>query len=136
MPMTAVAATELLEEAGPICVEMLIADPGSRDGTLSGGDALCLMGRAALAAAKRHTNGQVVMVRAEDVRFHQPLPVGHILELTARVIHTDAHGMTILVDAMLQAQRGGRRTLALSGYFQMMAGANRAVMDFPHRSAI
>lgn len=126
MPMTAVPEGEAPDAAGVVRMETVVMDPGNGEDSLFGGDALCLMGRAALAAARRHTNAAVAMARTNDVRFHQPVPVGHILELTARVIHTRAGAMTVLVDGMVQARRGGRRTLALSGYFQMVTADDKA----------
>lgn len=121
MPMTAMTVEEPPMETSAVLMETVLGDASDHDGTLSGGNALRLMGKAALAAASRHTNGRVVMVRTDDVRFHQPVPIGHLLELTARVIHTNAAVMTVLVDGMMQSPAGGRRALALSGYFQMVA---------------
>ncbi len=125
MPVTAMmAAEELPMETSAVLMETVLAEAGDHDGTLFGGNALRLMGKAALAAASRHTNGKVTMARTDNLRFHQPVPIGHILELTARVIHTNQTAMTILVDGMIQSPAGGRRTLALSGYFQMIAVDN------------
>ncbi|MFV3131599.1 acyl-CoA thioesterase [Niveispirillum sp. KHB5.9] len=107
-------------ETGTTLMETVVSDPADHDGMLFGGNALRLMGNAALAAARRHTNGKVAMTRTDDVCFHQPVAIGQLLELTARVIHTDAASMTILVDGMVQSP-AGRRTLAMSGYFQMVA---------------
>ena len=120
MSVTAIGTEEgSLGSAAAVLLETVFPDAADPDGTLFGGNALRLMGKAALAAARCHTNGKVMMTGANGVRFHQPVPVGHLLELTARVIHTNEAAMTILVDGMAQSPAGGRRTLALSGYFQM-----------------
>lgn len=121
MPVTAIMAAEAPSPAPPVLMETVLPDAGDRDGMLCGGDALRLMGRAALDAAARHANARMVLVRVDDVRFHRPVPAGHRLELSARVIHVNAAALTILVDGMVQSAAGGRRTLALSGYFQMIA---------------
>lgn len=105
-------------------LEIILSDMADHDGALPGDDALRLMGRAALAAAGRHSNGRVVMTGANGLRFYRPVPVGHSLDLTARVIHADGTAMTVLVDGMAQSPTGGRRTLALSGYFQVATAAD------------
>jgi acyl-CoA hydrolase len=120
MSVTTIGTEEgALGEAATMLLETVLPDTADPDGTLFGGNALRLMGKAALAAARCHTNGKVMMTGANGVRFHQPVPVGHLLELTARVIHTNEAAMTILVDGMVQSPAGSRRTLALSGYLQM-----------------
>lgn len=122
MPVTRTMTGQPPEQARAVLTQTI--PPGGEngpDGMLFGGDALLLMGRAAQAVASRQTNGRVVMLATESVRFHQPVPVGHLLELTARLVHRKQATMTILVDGMMQSPAGGPRMLALSGYFQMLA---------------
>lgn len=129
MRMTMMVGDEPPMDAGTVLLETVVSDPAGHDGTLSGDNALGLMGKAALAAARRRGNGRVTMVRTDDVRFYHPIPAGHLLELTARIIHAstsraNATRMTVLVDGMAQPAAGGRRTLVLSGYFQMLAAGD------------
>lgn len=119
MTITATAAEGPSVKTSIMLMETVAGDADDQDGMLSGSNALRLMGKAALAAASRHTNGKAVMTRIDDVRLYRPVPVGNLLDLTARVIHMNADVMTILVDGMTQPPTGGRRTLAFSGYFQM-----------------
>ncbi|MFY8094557.1 MAG: hotdog domain-containing protein [Niveispirillum sp.] len=118
------ARTEAVPSATRIVwLETITPDMADDQGTLPAGDVLRLMGRAALAAASRYSNGQVMMTGVSSVRFHRSVPAGHMLELTAGIIHADAGAMNVLVDGMSQSRTDGRRTLAFSGYFQVIAAS-------------
>ncbi|MFV3074990.1 acyl-CoA thioesterase [Niveispirillum fermenti] len=122
MPVIGTMTEKQPAQAGTLLMETVLAGgTDGRDDLLSGGDALRLMGWAAQVAAGRHTNGRVMMMAADEVRFHRPVPIGHRLELMARLVHMRGTMMTILVDGMMQPPAGGPRALVLSGYFQMLA---------------
>ena len=52
-------------------------------GTLFGGTAQSLMGKAAFIAASHHARAAVVMARPEQIAFHHPVSVGQLVELHA-----------------------------------------------------
>lgn len=102
-------------------LEMVFPDASNHYGTLFGGNALSLMGKAAFMAASRHAGGSVVMVATDEVVFHRPVPVGQLLELTATVTRVGRSSMTVWVDGVAEAPGGGGRSPALRGRFEMVA---------------
>ena len=55
-------------------VEMVFPEHANHYGTLFGGHALSLMGKAAFVAATRHARCSVVMATSDKVEFHEPGP--------------------------------------------------------------
>jgi acyl-CoA hydrolase len=102
-------------------VEMIFPDQANHYGTLFGGNALSMMGKAAFVAATRHARAAVVMATSEKIEFHVPVRVGELFELTARVTRVGRSSMTVSVDAVSEALLSGERRLALRGTFEMVA---------------
>jgi acyl-CoA hydrolase len=112
-PETAIAETRF--------VEMIFPEQANHYGTLFGGNALSMMGKAAFVAATRHARAAVVMVTSEKIEFHVPVKVGELFELTARVTRVGRSSMTVSVDAVSEALLSGARRLAVRGTFEMVA---------------
>ncbi|WP_454917693.1 acyl-CoA thioesterase [Xanthobacter sediminis] len=102
-------------------VEMIFPDQANHYGTLFGGNALSLMGKAAFVAATRRARAPVVMARAEKTDFHMPVRVGEIVELSARVTRVGRSSMTVEVEMTAEALVSGARRLAVRGAFEMVA---------------
>jgi acyl-CoA hydrolase len=102
-------------------VEMIFPEQANHYGTLFGGNALSMMGKAAFVAATRHARAAVVMATSEKVEFHVPVKVGELFELTARVTRVGRSSMTVSVDAVSEALLSGARRLAVRGTFEMVA---------------
>lgn len=105
----------------PTLTEMVFPGLANHYGTLFGGQALNLMGKAAFIAASRRAGCDVVMVATDKVVFHRPVPVGHVLELTARVVRTGRSSMTVAVSGRSRPPQGGGGDHALEGLFEMVA---------------
>ena len=67
-------------------VEMVFPEQANHYGTLFGGHALSLMGKAAFVAATRHARQSVVMATSDRIEFHEPVHVGELVELVAQVV--------------------------------------------------
>jgi acyl-CoA hydrolase len=102
-------------------VEMIFPDQANHYGTLFGGNALSLMGKAAFVAATRRARRPVVMATSEKVEFHIPVRVGELLELTASVVRVGRSSMTVVVEAVAEALISGERRIAVRGSFEMVA---------------
>jgi acyl-CoA hydrolase len=102
-------------------VEMIFPEQANHYGTLFGGHALSLMGKAAFVAATRRARAPVVMATSEKVEFHVPVRVGELVELTARVTRVGRSSMTVAVDAVSEGLVSGTRRLAVRGSFEMVA---------------
>ncbi len=102
-------------------VEIVFPDQANHYGTLFGGSALSLMGKAAFVAARRRARRAVVMASSEKVDFHQPVQVGQVVELTASVVRVGRTSMTVEVDVTAETLLNGRREPAMRGRFEMIA---------------
>jgi acyl-CoA hydrolase len=113
-----------LHEAGFEAVtflELVFPEQANHYGTLFGGNALNLMGKAAFVAATRRARRAVVMATSEKVEFHVPVKVGQLVELTARVERVGRTSMTVRVDMVAETLLAGERQLAARGSFEMVA---------------
>lgn len=102
-------------------VEMVFPEHANHYGTLFGGHALALMGKAAFIAATRRARASVVMASSDKVEFHVPVRVGELIELSAQVARVGRSSMTVVVDVTLEGLVSGSRRLAVRGSFEMVA---------------
>jgi acyl-CoA hydrolase len=120
MPMQLSAnATEPARETR--FVEMVFPSLSNHYGTLFGGNALNLMGKAAFVAAARHARRNVVMASSDKIEFHEPIPVGELIELVARVERAGRSSMTVSVELIRESLMSGQRTSVVRGSFEMVA---------------
>jgi len=102
-------------------VEMVFPEQANHYGTLFGGNALSLMGKAAFVAATRRARCAVVMATSDKVQFHEPVRVGELVELTARVERIGRSSMTVAVEVVAETLTTGHRRIAVRGSFEMVA---------------
>lgn len=102
-------------------VELVFPDQANHYGTLFGGAALSLMGKAAFVAATRRARRAVVMANSDKVQFHEPVRVGELVELTARVERVGRSSMTVTVEVIAEALVTGWRRTAMRGSFETVA---------------
>jgi acyl-CoA hydrolase len=102
-------------------VEMIFPEQANHYGTLFGGHALNLMGKAAFIAATRRARQNVVMAASDRIEFHQPIHVGELVELIASVARVGRSSMTVAVDMIREDLISGRRQSAVRGTFEMVA---------------
>lgn len=102
-------------------LEMIFPEQVNHYGTLFGGTALSLMGKAAFVAASRHARGTVVMAASDHVDFHIPVRIGELAELNARVVRVGQSSMSVEVEVIAESLLSGRRQLAMRGRFEMVA---------------
>jgi acyl-CoA hydrolase len=102
-------------------VEMVFPEHANHYGTLFGGHALSLMGKAAFVAATRRARCAVVMATSNKVEFHEPVRVGELVELTALVERVGRSSMTVAVKVIAERLVSGQRRIAMQGLFEMVA---------------
>ena len=102
-------------------VEMVFPGLSNHYGTLFGGNALNLMGKAAFVAAARHARCNVVMATSDKIEFHQPIPVGELIEIVARVEREGRSSMTVSVEMIRENLASGQRDVVTRGNFEMVA---------------
>jgi acyl-CoA hydrolase len=102
-------------------VEMIFPEQANHYGTLFGGHALNLMGKAAFIAATRRARQNVVMAASDKIEFNEPIHVGELVELIASVARVGRSSMTVAVDMIREDLISGRRQSAVRGTFEMVA---------------
>lgn len=102
-------------------VEMVFPDLANHYGTLFGGNALSLMGKAAFVAATRCARRSVVMATSDKIEFHEPIRVGELIELVARVERIGRSSMTVAVEMIRENIINGQRKSVVRGTFEMVA---------------
>jgi len=100
---------------------MVFPEHANHYGTLFGGHALSLMGKAAFVAATRRARCAVVMATSDKVEFHEPVRVGELVELTALVERVGRSSMTVAVNVVAERLVSGQRRIAMQGSFEMIA---------------
>lgn len=102
-------------------VEVVFPELANHYGTLFGGNALNLMGKAAFVAAARHARHNVVMATSDKIEFNEPIPVGELVELVARVERAGRSSMTVAVEMIRENLLSGQRQAVVRGSFEMVA---------------
>jgi acyl-CoA hydrolase len=102
-------------------LELIFPEQCNHYGTLFGGTALSLMGKAAFVAASRRARLAVVMAASEKVDFDVPVKIGELIELHARVVRVGRSSMTVAVEGIAETLGSGARRTAMRGRFEMVA---------------
>jgi acyl-CoA hydrolase len=104
-----------------LMVDMVFPPQTNHYGTLFGGDALSMLGKAAFIASTRHARAVMVMASCERVDFRSPVREGELIELAARIIATGRSSVTVGVDLWAESLLTGERRKAASAIFHMVA---------------
>lgn len=102
-------------------IETIFPDQANHYGTLYGGNALSLLGKAAFVSASRFARSNVVMAASGPVSFHLPVRVGQVLELTGRIERVGRSSMSVSVEAVAETLATGERQFAMQARFEMVA---------------
>ncbi len=85
-------------------VTQLIAQPKDANtiGSVFGGTIMFWMDMAAAICARRHSNLRVATVNVKDVQFKEPIKVGHVVIVTAKMEKTVRTSMAVQVVVQLE----------------------------------
>jgi acyl-CoA hydrolase len=116
------AATQInASDAGVTVVsEMVFPTQTNHYGTLFGGEALKLMGKAAFIAASRNVRKPVVMASADRTAFHEPVRQGDLAEVLGRVVHGGRTSLTVETELFSENLLTGERRLCSVARFIMV----------------
>jgi uncharacterized protein (TIGR00369 family) len=122
LPLPPIAALAPVVDDGALrMVDIVFPQHTNHFGTLYGGDALKLMGKAAFIAATRHARAVMVMAASDRVDFTSPIREGEMVELIARVVHTGRSSVQVSVDLIAEHLLDGDRRHAATSMFTMVA---------------
>lgn len=102
-------------------VDMVFPPQTNHYGTLFGGDALKMLGKAAFIAATRYARATMVMAASDRVDFQAPVEQGHMVELIARVTKVGRTSLRVGVELWAEQILSGARVCAARSEFVMVA---------------
>lgn len=102
-------------------VEIVFPSQSNHYGTLYGGDALKMMGKAAFIAATRRARGVMVMASSDRIDFTAPVRAGEMVELASRVVMTGRSSVRVAVELWAEDLLTGQRRRAAVATFTMVA---------------
>lgn len=102
-------------------VDMVFPGQTNHYGTLYGGDALKIMGKAAFIAATRHARAVMVMAASDRIDFRSPIREGEMVELVADVRMTGQSSVRVEVALWAENLLNGERRHAATALFTMVS---------------
>lgn len=108
-------------EAESRFVEIVFPHHCNHLGSLFGGQALAWMDKAAFLVASRFAGCTVVTARSDRIDFREPVKLGDIVELVAKVTGVGRSSMTVRVSLLRENVPGAAQKLATIGEFVMVA---------------
>lgn len=102
-------------------MDMVFPSQTNHYGTLYGGDALKMMGKAAFIASTRHARAVMVMAASERIDFATPIRQGEMIELAARVGMTGRSSVRVDVELSAEQLLTGARRHAATAHFTMVS---------------
>ena len=107
--------------AGLRLVDMVFPGQTNHYGTLYGGDALKMMGKAAFIAATRHARAVMVMAASDRIDFASPIREGEMVELVAAVRMTGRSSVQVAVELWAEHLLTAERRHAATALFTMVS---------------
>jgi uncharacterized protein (TIGR00369 family) len=111
--------------------ELMTPDLSNFTGNVHGGSILSLMDKVAYVCACRYSGTDCVTVAVDHVEFREPVYVGELLHLTARVIQVGRSSMDVEILVESQNIRHGTMRHTNTCYFTMVAMANGKSVPVP-----
>ena len=113
--------TRFIDETEIRMAELMTPELTNFAGNVHGGSILSLMDKVAYVCACRHSGTDCVTVSVDHVDFREPVLVGDLLHLTARVIQVGRSSMDIEIIVESQDVRRGTLRHTNTCYFTMVA---------------
>ena len=101
--------------------EMVFPPQTNHYGTLYGGDALKMMGKAAFIAATRHARAVMVMAASDRIDFTSPIHAGEMVELVSRIRMQGRSSVAVAVELWAEDLLTGDRRQSAAATFTMVA---------------
>ena len=102
-------------------IDMVFPPQTNHYGTLFGGDALRMLGKAAFIASTRHARAVMVMAASDRIDFRSPVREGEMVELIARVAMSGRSSVRVGVELWAENLLSADRRRAATAEFVMVA---------------
>lgn len=91
-------------------------------GNVHGGEIMKLMDTAASVVARRHTRGNVVTARVDEMEFHHPIRIGNVVTCYGRLTFTGRSSMEIAITVKVEDLSCEQpETTALTAFFTFVS---------------
>jgi acyl-CoA hydrolase len=121
LPLPGIGATADVDHEVLRLTDMVFPGQTNHYGTLYGGDALKMMGKAAFIAATRHARAVIVMAASDRIDFTSPIREGEMVELVAAVRMTGRSSVRVEVALWAENLLSGDRRHAATALFTMVS---------------
>jgi acyl-CoA hydrolase len=108
-------------ERQTIFIDQVFPSMVNHYGTLFGGIALQWMDKAAWVISTRYARRTMVTVAVDQITFKEPIPLGSMVELRAKVERVGRTSITVVVETYCEHPLTGKQKLATTGKFVMVA---------------
>ena len=120
-PLASPGADDGPEDGWLRTTEMVFPGTTNHYGTLFGGDALKLLGKAAFVTATRHARQVMVMAATNRIDFKAPIDGGDMVELVSRVKMIGRSSLAVEVQLWAERLLTGERRRSATAEFVMVA---------------
>ncbi len=110
-----------ISETYTLKTELVLPNDTNNLGNLMGGKLLHWMDIVAAISAQRATNRTVVTAAVDFVEFKNPIPLGSIVILEARVTRTFTSSLEIRIDVQIESLTTGERRASNTAYYTFVA---------------
>jgi len=104
--------------------QLMLPAQANPAGFVHGGELMKLMDNAAGVTAGRHSNSYVVTAQVNDIQFFQPVRVGSLVLVYAKITFVGRTSMEIQLEVQTEDLFTGQRIQALTSYYTMVAVDN------------
>lgn len=101
--------------------EMVLPNDTNTLNNLMGGRLMYLMDIAAAIAAQKHSNRTVVTASVDNVSFSEPIALGDVLTITAKVTRAFTSSMEVYLEVFTENIPQGKRKLSNRAFFTFVA---------------
>ena len=101
--------------------QVMLPDQANPAGFVHGGELMKLMDNAAGVVSARHCRANVVTAMAEDINFHNPVRVGDLVIVHAKITFTSRSSMEVQIEVETEDLLTGKGLHALTAYYIMVA---------------
>ncbi len=108
-------------ECKTIFIDQVFPSMVNHYGTLFGGIALQWMDKAAWVICTRYARRIMVTVAVDQIDFKEPIPLGSMVELRARIERVGKTSITAVVETYCENPLTGKQKFATTGKFVMVA---------------
>ena len=101
--------------------QVMLPHQANPAGNVHGGETMKLMDNAATVVAVRHGHSSVVTAMVDELRFVNPVRVGNVVLIDARLTFVSRASMEVRVDVVEEDLASETRRPAVTAYFVMVA---------------